>query len=66
MLPNISQIEDNQTMNYGQVINVTIFFFKNLLENGAERVFPDLFLFFKKALSELSVNGLQLSFTIFQ
>ena len=55
-------------MNYGQIIN-TIFFFKNVLENGAERVFPDLFLFFKKsfkALSELSVNGLQLSFTIFQ
>ena len=52
-------------MNYGQVINITIFF-ENLLENGAERVFPDLFLFFKKALSELSVNGLQLSFTIFQ
>ena len=54
-------------MKYGQVINITKnFFFKNLLENGAERVFPDLFLFFKKALSELSVNGLQLSFTIFQ
>ena len=65
MLPNISQIKDNQTMKYGQVINIT-FFFKNLLENGAERVFPDLFLFFKKALYELSVSGLQLSFIILQ
>ena len=31
----------------------TIFFFKNLVENEAERVLPDLF--FKKALYELSV-----------
>ena len=51
-------------MNYGQVINI-IFFLKTLLENGTERVFPDLFLSFKIALSELSVNSLQLSFVIF-
>ena len=42
-------------MKYGQVINITIFFFKNFVENGTERVFPDLFLFFKKALFELNV-----------
>ena len=39
---------------------------KKFVENGAERVFSDLFLFFKKALYELSVSGLQFSFIIFQ
>ena len=68
MLPNISQIKGNETMKYGQVINITKFFIflQNFIENGAEKVFPDLFLFFKKAIYELSVSGLHLSFVIFQ
>ena len=31
-----------------------------------QRVLPDLFLFFKKVLYELSVSGLQLSFIMLQ
>ena len=51
----------------GQVIEYNRnFFIKNFVENEAERVLPDLFLFFKKALYELSVSSLQLSFIIFQ
>ena len=48
--------------------NVTkeIFFFKNYAENEAVWLVPDLFLFFKKALNEVKVSGLQFSFNIFQ
>ena len=51
ILPNISQSKSNQTMEFGQLINMTseIFFFKNCEENGAGRLVPYLFLFFKEA-----------------
>ena len=60
-LPNTSQNKDNQTMKFGQLIeynNRNIF-----LQNY---VVPDLFLLFKKALSEVKSSGLQLSFSIFR
>ena len=51
----------------GQVIEYNkICFFKNFAKNEAERVLPDLLLFFKKILDELIVSSLQLSFIIFQ
>ena len=51
----------------GQVTKYNIIFlFKDFLKNEAERVLPDLFLFFEKALYELSVTGLHLSFIIYQ
>ena len=37
-----------------------IFFFNNHAENEVQRLVPDLFLFFKKALYEEKANGLQL------
>ena len=50
ILPNISQSKDNQTLKFGQLIEYNkIFFFKNYLENEAERLVPDLFLDFEKA-----------------
>ena len=54
-------------MKFGQLIeynNINIFL-KNHAENEAARVVPDLFLFFKKPLSEVKASGLQLSFNIF-
>ena len=37
-----------------------IFFFKNHAENGAGRLVPDFFLFFKKVLFEVKASGFQL------
>ena len=50
-LPNISQSKGNQTTKFGQLIEYNK---KNILlkyhaENGAGRLIPDIFLFFKKA-----------------
>ena len=42
------------------------FFFKNHAENEPGRLFPELFLFFKKALWEVKGNGPQLSFNHFR
>ena len=42
-----------------------MFFFKNYAENEAEKLVPDRFLFFKKALYLAKASGLQLDFTIF-
>ena len=42
-----------------------IIFFKNHAENGAERLVPDPFLFFKKVFYKIKASGLQLGFTIF-
>ena len=50
----------------GYVIEYNRIFFKNIVENESERVLPDLFSFFKKALHELSLYSLHLSFIIFQ
>ena len=62
ILPNISQSKGNQTMKLGQAIeyNKRIFFFKNHAQNKAGRLFPDLFLFFEKALYEVKTSGLHL------
>ena len=40
-------------------------FIRNHAKNEAERLAPDLFLFFKQALYETKASGLQLSFNIF-
>ena len=56
-------LKDNQIMKFGQVI--ILIFFKNYVENEAERLVPDLFSYFKKALYEVKACGLQLSFNIF-
>ena len=42
-----------------------MFFFKNHAENEAERLVPDFFLLFNKALHQVKASGLQLSFNIF-
>ena len=49
LLPNISQSKDNQTMKFGQLIeyNKINTYLKNIAENEAGRLVPDLFLFFK-------------------
>ena len=55
-------------MTFGQVIEYNksnVFFFKHHAENEIERLAPDLFLFFKKALYETKASGLQLNFNIF-
>ena len=41
-----------------------MFFFKNYAKNEAGRLVRDLFSFFKKALSEVKANGLELSFEL--
>ena len=69
ILPNIPRSKDNQTLKFGQLIECNkrnIFFFKNHKECEAEKLVPDLFLFFKKALHEVKASGLQLSFNIFR
>ena len=43
-----------------------ILFFENHAENEARELVPDLFSFFKKALYEVKVSGLQLSFNKFR
>ena len=66
--PNISRSKGNQTIKFVHLIeyNKKIFFFKNYGENEAERLVPDLFLFFKKALYEVKASGLQLTFKKFR
>ena len=44
----------------------SIFLLENHAENEAEKLDPDLFLFFKEALQELKEVSLQLSFNIFR
>ena len=49
----MSRIKGNQTMKFGQLIEynkINIFFFKNHGEDGAEKLVPERFLFFKKTL----------------
>ena len=52
ILANISISNGNQTNKFGQLIKSSreIFFSKNHTKNEAERLVPDLSLFFKKAL----------------
>ena len=40
------------------------YFFKNHAENVTGRLVPDLFLFFRKALSDEKAGGLHLSFNV--
>ena len=47
-----------------QNITREVFFFKNHAENQTERLVPDLFLFFEKALYEVKASGLQLTINI--
>ena len=55
-------------MKFGQSIeyNKRNIFFKNHAQNEVERLVPDVFLFFKKALQEAKASGLQPSFNIFR
>ena len=55
-------------MKFDQIIEYRreVFFFKIQAENKAERLVPDLFLFFKKDLYEVKPSGLQFSFNIFR
>ena len=46
-------------------MKLLINFFKNHAQNEAGKLFPDLFLFFRKALHEVKAGGLQLSFNTF-
>ena len=68
ILPNTSQSIGNQTMKFGQLKehNNRNIFFQNYVENEAEWLVPDHFLFFKKAWYEMKASGLQLSFNIFR
>ena len=66
-MPNTSRIKDIQTMKLGELIEYNKnMFLKNYAENETERIAPDLFLFFEKALYEVIASSLQLSFNIFR
>ena len=55
-------------MKFGQLIehNKRNIFLRNHAEREVERLVPDFFLLFKKALNEVKAKGLQLSFSIFR
>ena len=53
-LPNYRQSE-NDIWSVNKIKQDKIFYIKNHAENGAGRLVPDLFLFFKKGKSECSV-----------
>ena len=59
-MPNISQSEGNQAIKFGQLVeyNKRNISQKNNAEREAERLVPDFFLYFKKALYELKASGL--------
>ena len=67
MLPNIRRRKDNQAMKFGQVIayNMKNGFLQNYVETNTERLLPEPFSFFKKALYEVKASGQHLSFNIF-
>ena len=67
ILPNISWSKGNQTK-FGVVIEYKreIFFFKNHAEKEAQRLVPDLFLFFKETSFQVKAIGPQLNFNIFK
>ena len=54
-------------MKFGQFIeyNKRNIFFQNHAGNAAEKLVPDLFLFFKKALFDVKTSDLQLTFNVF-
>ena len=64
VLPYISRSKDNQTIKFGQ-LKYSVKNVWNHAKNEVERLVPDLFLFFEKALWKVKVSGQQLSFNIF-
>ena len=66
ILPNVSRIKGHQTMKFRQLIEYSkiILFFFNQAEKEAGRLAPDRFLFFKKALYEVTASVLQLRFKL--
>ena len=62
----ISRSKDNQARKFGQLIKHNkIYFFKNHAQNEVERLVPDLFLYFKKALYKAKASGQHLSLMYF-
>ena len=64
VLSKISRSKGNQAFEFGEVTeykNIKLLS-KNHAENEAERLVPELFLFFEKALYEVKGNGLQLCY----
>ena len=62
----ISKSKGDQAMKFNQLIEKSTrnIFLQKLCKNTAERVVPDLFLFFKKASYEIKASGQHLSFNI--
>ena len=68
ILLNISRSKGNRAMKFGQSIEYNarnIFFFNNYGENETGRLVPELFSFFKKALSKVNTRSHHLSLKIF-
>ena len=54
-------------MKFGQLIQYNkMLLFKNHVENVTERLVPDIFLFFKKALYKVKGTGLHLTINTFR
>ena len=69
ILSNISGIKNNQTMKFGQLIEfnkINIFLQKSCRKGGRQTSSRSLFFLKKKALYEVKVSGLRLSFNIFR
>ena len=68
ILLNISLIQGNQTMKFGQLIEdpKRNIFINNYTENETGKLVPDGFLFFKKALYQVKASRLELDFSIFR
>ena len=60
------EVKATRQYNLVSLYKKEIFLIRNLAENVAGRLVPDLFLFFRKALYEVKAIGLQLSFNIFR
>ena len=67
ILSNISRSKSNNSVKRGQLLeyNKRSIFLQKSCKNEAERLVPDLSLYFKKALYEVKASGLQFSFNIF-
>ena len=61
-LPNISKSKDNEICSVDRIEGI---FFKNHAQCEVERLVPDLFLLFIKALYKIKVSGQHLCFNIF-
>ena len=67
ILSNISRSKSNNSVKRGQLLEYKkrSIFLQKSCKNEAERLVPDLSLYFKKALYEVKASGLQFSFNIF-